>query len=154
MIETSYSTTALTLRSRQRIGRLTRNIFRAERANADAYKRRAIQLSSGRYTTAWLRQQARLRGFGLYSVASPAPPDSPFIINVQSGSLRNHWQTRLVTTPDGTSITLFNTDPTAKFLTGTPTTILRPILQAVSAFERGPRLNRLAAAKTAALSLK
>lgn len=149
MIETSFSTTYLTHRSRQRVSLMTRNIYRAERANAEAYKRRAIQLSSGTYSTAWLQQQARRRHAGLYSVASPAPPDSAFIINAQSGSLRRHWQTRLVVTADGTSITLYNTDPAAKFMVGTPTMILRPILQAVSAFERGPRLQRLGAAKSA-----
>jgi hypothetical protein len=149
MIETSYSSTALTLRSRQRALKLTSNLLRAERANAEALKRRAIQLSSGNYSAAWLRQQARLRGFGLYSVASPAPADSAFIINSQSGSLRSHWQTRIVVTADGTSISLWNTDPKAKFMLGTPTMIFRPIMQAVSAFERGPRFTRLAAAKSA-----
>jgi len=149
MIETSYSTQYLTLRSRQRRALMSRNIYRAERLNADALKRRAIQLSSGPYTTTWLRQQARLRGFGLYSVASPAPPDSPFIINAQGGGIRNHWQTRLVPTADGTSLTLFNTDPAAKYLLGTPTMIFRPILQAVAAFERHARFQRLAAAKSA-----
>lgn len=150
MITTSYSTTYLTSRAKARAVNVTRNVLRAERAGAEAMKVRAIQLSSGSYSTAYLRQQSRLRGFGLYSIASPAPPDSPFIINAQTGGVRSHWQTRLVITGDGTSITLFNTDPAAKFLLGTTKAILRPILQAVSAYERGPRFNRLAAAKSAA----
>lgn len=153
MISPSYSTRYLTSRSLQRAAKITPLVMKAEIASAMAMKQRAIVLSSGTYSTAYLQHAARQRipHRGLYSLAAPAPPDSPFIINAQSGGLRAHWQTRVVVVRDGTSLTLFNTDPKAKFMLGTVKMMFRPILQAVGAYERGPRLNRLAAAKSAAL---
>jgi hypothetical protein len=159
MISPQFSTKFNTLRWRQRELQLTRSLLRAEGANAEALKKRAIILSSGPFTTLMQKAMARAmnKGLGLYSRASPLPPADPSIINAQASgwdALRNHWQTRVVIKPDGTSVTLWNSSGHAKyFQAGTRLMMVRPILPAVVAAEAGARLQRMARAKSAALKV-
>lgn len=155
-MEPRFSTKFNTVRWAQREQALSRFLLRAERESAESMRQTAITLSSGPFSTQWQRQQARLlnKGKGLYSRASPMPPAPDYIINAQSAgfdALRNHWQTRIVTTPDGTSITLWNSSGHAKYMLGTPTMIPRPILEEVIRRERDGRFKRLAQAKRASM---
>ena len=146
---------ALTARWRQRAAELSNAVIKAENQSAFAMKQQAIRLSHGPMKTADLAKLAREvnRGYGLYGTRSPMPPMDPAVVNLQSGRLSRSWQTRLVLKPDGTSVTLWNTTPYAKYLLGTRKMIPRPILQKVIELERAARLHRLAKANSRALKL-
>lgn len=148
-----FSTSALTVRWANRRGAVTMAILRAEESSAHAAKTTAIRLSHGPLKTEHLQRMAREfnKGRGLYSTAAPAPPMNPAIVNLQSGRFSRSWQTRVTWNGAGTSMTLWNTAPYAKFLLGTNKTIARLILQEVVRQERAARQNRLREAKSRAL---
>lgn len=144
----------MTARFRQRAVALSNAIIEAETQSALALKTQAIRQSSGGLRTSEQRKLALQvnAGKGLYSRASPMPPTNPAIINAQTGFLSRHWQTYLVTRPDGTSITLTNTAPyAAELFAGSFHAIARPILQKVYSIEAPARLDRLNKAKRLAL---
>lgn len=130
----------------QRAAALTTAVRQAEEESAMALKRQAIRLSSGPLKTDTLNRLARQvnSGKGLYSTASPSPPLDPAILNRQTGYLSRHWQTIVTWNGDGTTITLFNNAPYAKFLLyGTKLMIARPILQRAHEIGRAIRMDRL-----------
>lgn len=153
---TTFSPTGkLTARYRQRVQEMGRAVLRAERANAETRKRAAITLSSGPYSTEQLQAMRKANGGrGPYSRLSPNPPAPPFIINKQSkgfGSISQMWQTRLISTADGTQVTLYNTSPHSGMFLGTVFAIPRPILEAVTQATHRECFDRLKMLKSKAL---
>lgn len=136
----------------RRIANLTRFVGGIEQSEADRIKQIAIRFSSGTYQSAWLAQQARLRGAGLYAVADPAPPADPSIINAQSGALRSGWQLTIRRTGDGTETDIRNSVPYFDYLLhGTSKMIARPIIEAILKQSRLERTSRLHSATEQAM---
>jgi hypothetical protein len=154
LVEAKFSGAFMTGRFKQTAVALSNAVIRAEQQSALALKTQAIKQSSGGMKTAEQQKLARQvnAGRGLYSKASPMPPMDPAILNAQTGFLSRHWQTAFVTTPDGTSITLYNTAVYAKYLAlGTAKMIARPIIQRVYEIEAPARIARLKLAQEQAL---
>lgn len=113
----------LIARCRKRAALITPEMMKAERDNLEIMKREAIRLSSA--TAFKLPNKDHP-----YSTRNPHPPLPPYWINIQSaGGFATKWRVRLIKTPSGSTGSLWNAAPYAKYMLGTSRMIQRPILQ-------------------------
>lgn len=124
---TQFVTNAGALASTKRLlaDQVHANLRSAANLHAEKMKATAIRLSSGTLST----QQLQKMGHP-YSRRFPAgfavQPD--FVINSQSGVFKASWRTRVQETGKGWTITLLNDAPEAKYMMGTKSMRVRPIL--------------------------
>jgi hypothetical protein len=142
----SYRDLAVTFRRTARL--IDERVRKAERESAEQALKIARQLSSGKISSAQLRQRGHP-----YAARNPRPPQDPAIVNVQSGAFRDGWKiTGPRTSSKGLVTRLVNTSKPAKFLgRGTSRMIPRPIADAITQQLRRDRKNRLARALRQAL---
>lgn len=145
----------LAARFRTRAQEFLQGVDTVDRQSAERLKRRAIQLSSGGYSTAQLQQMARVLngGKGLYSKASPMPPLDLALLNAQSGLVRASWQSTFVKVSGGNQVTLSNSAPYFNALMqGTATTLARTTLDVLQREESSVRQTRMTQAKRQAMT--
>lgn len=116
----------LAARIRVRGTKYLREIRRANEDNANLVMRKARQFTAQRFFSL-----AQLRAMGHpYAKRNPFPPVRPHILNRQNGLLHRSWLVRVRRYGDGSTASVVNTAPYAKYMTaeGTTKMIGRPVL--------------------------
>lgn len=136
MGQTQLLTNAGALASRKRLlaSQVRGNLRSVAKAHAERWKAAAVQLSGGTLSPA----DKRRLGYPYALRFAPGSAGMPdFILNQVSGSFKASWRTRVQQTAKGWTITLYNDSPEAKYLMGTKTARMRPILVQVDKMMSG-----------------
>lgn len=127
----------IALKFRRRADGLKTEVEKELRATMKDAKKIAIGYSSAR---AYNPKRDKTHPYGR---TNPHPPLPPFLANIQSGTLRGSWKTRVQRTPFGWRGTLYNTAPHARNFGGQPTRrmIGRPLFPEIQK-AMGPKRRR------------
>jgi len=146
-VNTRITTNAgeLAARLRARSEQYAREVRAANEQNANLVMRKARQFTAQRFFSL-----ADLRRMGHpYAKRRPFPPVRPHILNRQNGEVHRAWLVRVRRYADGSTASVVNTAPYAKYMTaeGTTKMIGRPVLEEALERTRGERASNMRRAR-------